>query len=136
MGKQIYCKHKGCYQLVDSGVGYCDEHIKDKDKASRSMSDRQYNNERPERHQFYHTKAWKQLRKRKVAMTPYCERCRKNGVLRPVEIVHHIIEIEEDWDLRLDINNLESVCRRCHNEIHSKKIKEENDLKRVIEKYK
>lgn len=136
MGKQIYCKHRGCYELVDSGRGYCDAHINERGKQSREVNTT-YNQQRPERHRFYHTKEWKQLRKKKVAKTPYCERCKAKGVYRPVEIVHHKIEIEQDWSKRLEIDNLESVCRSCHNEIHSNsdKKKKSDELKKVIEKY-
>lgn len=134
MGKQIYCKHRGCYELVDSGKGYCNKHINEKVKQTNEAKQR-YNEQRPKRHEFYHTKAWKQLRKRKVAMTPYCERCKEQGIYRSVEIVHHRIEIEEDWSKRLDIDNLESVCRSCHNKIHGNSFEKEDEIKKVIDKY-
>ncbi|MEU3039173.1 HNH endonuclease [Nocardia salmonicida] len=35
-------------------------------------------------------------------------------------IVHHKVELKEDWSKRLDMDNLEVVCIGCHNKIHKK----------------
>ena len=51
-----------------------------------------------------------------------CERCLKNGILKPAEIVHHKVELTPDNidnpNITLGFNNLEAVCRDCHAQIH------------------
>ncbi|TWK49239.1 hypothetical protein CHCC20347_1522 [Bacillus paralicheniformis] len=33
-------------------------------------------------------------------------------------MVHHIVEVKQDWSKRLDLSNLESLCNACHNKVH------------------
>lgn len=68
---------------------------------------------------FYHSQAWKQLRLVKLAETPYCERCYREDRLTPATTVHHIRELSEAWDERLNLANLESLCASCHSRHHS-----------------
>lgn len=46
----------------------------------------------------------------------------RKGIYKPAEIVHHIIEIDpitiERPEIALNFDNLEAVCRECHNELH------------------
>ena len=72
------------------------------------------------------SKEWKMLRDKKIIKDPLCEECAKKGKIRSAQEVHHIIPIETAHDLSgmealaFDYNNLESVCRECHHEIHKK----------------
>lgn len=71
--------------------------------------------------EFYNSSAWQKQRKYKMQQENYrCARC--GGV---AEDVHHKITLTEqnvnDLNVSLDLDNLECVCRRCHNkETHSK----------------
>lgn len=47
-----------------------------------------------------------------------CQECKKKRLIEQANIVHHVIEVKEDWSKRLDIDNLVSVCHSCHNKIH------------------
>ena len=51
-----------------------------------------------------------------------CENCLRKGIYKPAEIVHHKIEIDpitvERPEIALNFDNLEAVCRDCHDEIH------------------
>jgi 5-methylcytosine-specific restriction protein A len=49
-----------------------------------------------------------------------CEHCLKKGIVRAGREVHHIIPIEEDWNKRLDIDNLVLLCPDCHNAEHER----------------
>ena len=77
---------------------------------------------------FYYTQAWKQCRE---AYTKYvgglCERCYRNGVVTPGEIVHHKIHLTpknmNDPSITLNFDNLELLCRDCHGQEHSTKPK-------------
>ena len=52
-----------------------------------------------------------------------CERCFSKGVLKPAEIVHHVIHLTPsnitDPNVSLAFSNLMRVCRDCHAELHS-----------------
>lgn len=54
-----------------------------------------------------------------------CENCLRKGIYRPAEIVHHIIELDphniENPEISLCFDNLEAVCRECHDEYHDNK---------------
>nr|WP_236953619.1 HNH endonuclease [Jeotgalibacillus malaysiensis] len=49
-----------------------------------------------------------------------CQRCKRHKILRPAKVVHHLVEVRDDWSKRLVLNNLESLCHFCHNQIHKK----------------
>lgn len=56
-----------------------------------------------------------------------CERCLRNGLVVPAEIVHHKIELTpnniNNPDITLSYDNLEAVCRDCHADIHNRREK-------------
>lgn len=58
------------------------------------------------------------------ALHPLCEECLKKGIVKAGENVHHkkspFNGEDVDWNLMLDYNNLETVCRECHADIHTK----------------
>ena len=69
---------------------------------------------------FYHSKEWEQVRTF-VLMRDRCT-CRMCG--RPAQEVHHKIHLspENIWDVTITLNpeNLISLCRACHRDIHEK----------------
>ena len=74
---------------------------------------------------FYGSKAWKRCRaayKKKAG--GLCERCLANGVIRPGEVVHHKIYISPDTmndpAVSMNFDNLELVCRDCHEKEHGR----------------
>lgn len=67
---------------------------------------------------FYHSIAWLKLRLIQLADTPYCELCYQRDELVEATHVHHKVEIVEDPDLRLDPDNLQSLCHSCHSRLH------------------
>ncbi len=71
---------------------------------------------------FYKSKAWRSKREYILKRDGYqCQECRKYGKNTEAKIVHHVIELEDDWTQRLKNNNLVSVCDACHNKIHPEK---------------
>lgn len=81
---------------------------------ARKSSDQKYNRYRTEHHhdyiKFYHSSQWLHLRKQVLLRDNFqCQRCGLEATL-----VDHIIPSSEDWDSRLDIDNLESLCKDCH----------------------
>ena len=72
---------------------------------------------------FYKTQAWKKCRAAYTKATAgLCEICLQKGIYSPVYIVHHKIyltpENVDDPSVTLDWNNLQAVCKPCHEEIH------------------
>lgn len=60
---------------------------------------------------------WKDCRLVKMRMNPFCENPRglhDDGVLVPVQQVHHIIELYKAPHLAFTLANLLSVCTACH----------------------
>lgn len=74
---------------------------------------------------FYYTPAWKKCRQAyKKKALGLCERCLKKGIYSPGEIVHHKIHLTPDNidnpEITLNFDNLELLCRECHQREHSK----------------
>ena len=71
---------------------------------------------------FYKSAEWKACRSAYIADHPLCERCQQKGLIVPAEIVHHKIHLTpENYrnpQIALSFDNLESVCRDCHNKEH------------------
>ena len=102
------CHHPGCPSLVYDGSGYCADH--QGDKVERYQRD-----DRRTSSQRGYDAHWRKVRALKLRMNPLCERC---GMV--AQVVHHIKEVDARPDLRLDLGNLESLCRRCHEIEHGR----------------
>jgi 5-methylcytosine-specific restriction protein A len=78
---------------------------------------RAYERQRPRQadKDWYKSPAWRAVRAQKLAIDPLCEDCLKADRTTAAEHVHHVIERKVRPDLALDISNLESLCKRCHN---------------------
>ena len=76
----------------------------------------------PEIAKKYKSKRWQKLRHQKILLNPFCERCLSKGIYNSVYIVHHKDYITdknfEDDDVFFNMNNLESLCKDCHNKEH------------------
>ena len=69
---------------------------------------------------FYRSAAW--LRMRRLILERdhgLCQECLRHGRYTPATAVHHKVELRERWDLRLDADNLESICDECHNRMRA-----------------
>jgi ribosomal protein S27E len=56
-----------------------------------------------------------------------CLKCKSNNDL----CVHHIVPFEESQDMRCDIDNGATLCRKCHNEFHSIYGRKGNNLEQL-----
>lgn len=67
---------------------------------------------------------WQKIRMEKLLKNPTCEMCKKNGKFTIAQQVHHITPVESVTDYQLmrtlayDMNNLMSLCKQCHKQIH------------------
>ncbi len=108
-GHFLPCRIPHCPTLVSDHSGFCDDHKRERriqyDAARGTPSERGYD------------KIWRHTRDAKLRQDPYCElqiRCQPRT---PAEEVHHVIPISQRPDLRLDMGNLQSVCKSCHSAI-------------------
>lgn len=77
---------------------------------------------------FYSSTAWKRCREAyREQVGNLCEECLKEGVYRPAEIVHHIVELTpeniNDPAVALNFSNLRAVCREHHAAEHGARLK-------------
>lgn len=74
----------------------------------------------------YHTARWTRISRAWRMTHPLCAECRKKGIVKPAEVVDHIIPwpVCEDF---YDTANLQSLCEACNHE------KGQRDKKKIQE---
>lgn len=80
---------------------------------------------RQARARFYSSTAWKKLRQNCLERDHYeCQWCKEEGKLTTqydsVLEVDHIKELEINPELALEIDNLRTLCKDCHNKRHDR----------------
>lgn len=115
-----------CGKLIPYGLTYCPPCKTEVDKGrgvylseKKKANDKIYNRNRdPKYTKFYNSKAWRTLSRTRIQMDNY--RCVKCGAF--AEEVDHIIPIQQSdgWEKRFDIDNLQTLCKACHNEKHKR----------------
>ncbi len=99
------CRYPGCKHLTMAG--YCELHAKST-KYHTSPAAR-------ESKKFLNSAAWLNLRDLKISMHPWCEECAKSKPISvPAHEVDHVLPRHTHPSLKLDINNLQSLCKECH----------------------
>lgn len=111
-----------CHAVIPQGQTYCARCAPicaEQNDRSRAQRARQYSGERDARSaRFYKSKSWRMLRDKKLSDAGYlCEVCREKGITKIAEDVHHKEPIKENWEKRLDYDNLQAVCVSCHNKL-------------------
>lgn len=92
------CTYPGCLELVPGGR--CRRHQPGKMRLSaRALG---------------YDADWERLRRMFLRRNPMCAECKRQGIVRPAEEVHHKQSIEDRPDLRLNWENLEALCKPCH----------------------
>lgn len=121
-----------CGRLMPYGNTYCetckpimDKIIAERIAESKRASNRKYNKGRVGIYtRFYNSKDWRVLSLSRLQYDNYkCLHCGKIA-----SEVDHIIPIQspDGWELRLDFNNLQSLCLDCHNKKHNRFVKKRN----------
>lgn len=115
-----------CGNLIPYGSAYCKEclPIVEAEREARRAeakrdSDRRYNKTRdPKYIRFYNSIEWRTLSAKYTQDKAYrCELCGEIATN-----VHHkqAIQTPEGWERRLDYDNLELLCVKCHNDRHER----------------
>lgn len=121
------CSFRSCRKLVNYGVKFCEYHQVKYDKEQKERYKeyqfRRYkDNNKKKSQQFYSSVPWKNLReaiKKELFHIDILEYYRTGRIIEG-EAVHHILEVEEDWESRLDISNLIYLTERNHKRVHEK----------------
>ena len=120
------CKYLGCHVLHRNQGLYCDEHqeiIDNKlasEKAKRRIArNKKYGYQLSDEERFYSSREWQRKRQlTKESQGFLCLNCLDNEIYEEAKHVHHIVEILDDWSLRLDDNNLICLRTECHKGVH------------------
>ena len=115
------CSHPGCYKVVEHGIKYCSRHKDtDREKYREYRRRRMKDEEEAKRQRFYSTPAWQHLRMKKEAQQFGIDifEYYTTGRIIQAEQYHHIEEITEAWDKRLNENNIIGVSEANHRRIH------------------
>lgn len=118
------CRFPGCPNLTEGR--YCKEH---KDKANRSYE--KYGRDPAVRRRY--GRAWKRIRDKYVAGHPFCELCYQEGIIVPVDEVHHKLPLSEGGTH--ERSNLISLCKSCHAKIHAERGDYQGSKKRHVYSY-
>lgn len=104
------CKQQGCPTLVENG--YCQTHQGDAKEQSRQRE--RWRGTPAQRGYDY---KWTKVREEALKRDCYlCQDCLDRGEVTPALDVDHIVPfVGLDDPLRLDIDNLRSLCRSDHN---------------------
>lgn len=105
------CLHPSCRKLIPFDERYCEQHS----KTVNQEYDQARKRNNPKYIKFYRTTAWKSVRK--VALLRddgLCQLCLVDGIITEAQMVDHIIPVLVDWEKRLELNNLQSLCYSCH----------------------
>lgn len=78
-----------------------------------------YAESRPWRH-LYNAKAWKALRLQQLTAEPLCRYCQQQGKVTAATVADHKIPHKGDETLFFDADNLQSLCKLCHDSAKQK----------------
>lgn len=108
----VYSLCVKCKKKIPFKTTRCDECQKEYNKLKEERRDKT-------RAQFYTSYRWQQLRARVLEDNNYmCVKCKEQGKVTVATEVHHIEHIANNWDKRLDYDNLMPLCESCHDDIH------------------
>ena len=112
------CNHAGCRELTRDG--WCEKH---RPRTQRKTS--------AEYHSWYALPIWTdRLRPGQLLREPFCRECAREYPASdprhrtPATVVDHIVAHEGDWQLFTDENNLQSLCKRHHDQKTAKEMRE------------
>lgn len=119
---KVYCHkcggihEKGVCPLVDKTPNVLIPQTPTTPPKSKRLCD--MNEEERRIQQFYNSSAWRKKRQEIIERAKgMCEVCWQLGLVREGKEVHHIVKLRDDWNLRLNNNNLILLCTSCHHQI-------------------
>lgn len=108
------CHKIGCPNLTKSK--YCESHqeLEQQDKADRNKYYDLYVRDQKSK-QFYGSSEWVAVRNlMRVQTSNLCCMCLDENEIVIADVCDHIIPIKVDWNLRLELSNLQMLCHKHH----------------------
>lgn len=129
------CKYYGCPNLTRDKSGYCGSHLYIQEEKERQRQKHYNAYSRDKKNQsFYNSKDWIKIRNHTLTLyngidiyTYYAD---EEIVI--ANTVHHVVELKEDWDKRLDIENLMPVSEGSHREIHQLYLEDREGTQKLL----
>lgn len=130
MALKKYCARCGCNNLIDMGEQYCSKHKQTKTERNREYDKTQRNKDAKV---FYNSAAWKKTRNAVLARDNCIDVYLyvKEKRIVPATLVHHIVELREDWSKRCTMSNLISVSEKTHEGIIKTAYKKDETKKKM-----
>lgn len=132
------CSRTGCTKIIDDGVKYCKYHQKKYDVESKERykeyKERRLQDKQQKKYQqFYSSKSWQRIRQAVINTTFNIDILEYyvTGRIVEGETVHHIKELNEEWDCRLDVCNLIYLTQHNHLRVHKEYSKGEREKKKM-----
>lgn len=132
------CSYTSCSKVIDKDSKYCEYHRakhmkKERVRYKEYQKRRLYDERKAMAQSFYSSTDWRRI---KEAIKPSYYHIDimeyyLTGKVVEGQVVHHVIEVEEEWDSRLDISNLIYLTYKNHQRIHMKYNKSLEDKRRV-----
>jgi len=132
MSLKRLCK---CGKAIDWGMKCCEACRKKAEQARKDYHKYYDANVRDEKTAaFYNSTEWVKTREYVLAkykgLDLYAFFIQKRIVY--ADTVHHIEELKENWDRRLDINNLFPLSNENHNRIHKLYLKDKKGTQKLL----
>ena len=102
------CGFPGCASRAPFRKRYCEAHDKQTRRASSTLRSR-------DKTTRYSDAPWRKLRAVFLAASPLCVMCQDEGIVTSASVVDHIEPVTTHPHMRLDWDNLRSLCASHHN---------------------
>lgn len=120
---KIVCSKLGCLNDAKGlAGGFCFAHGGYKVVRKRG--------ERADYHKLYASKWWKRARKEFIIDNPMCKVCSDHGIVKLGNDVDHIKPHMGDESLFFSVENLQTLCKACHNRKTNLETKAKKERKR------
>ena len=107
------CQETRCPNNAETGRAYCKTHRQQTAAIYELSRDKNLKKK-------YNLKAWRALSELKLRKNPLCERHLARGEVVAAALTHHKKEVSKGGAIIVSLNELESLCKACHNLEHKR----------------
>lgn len=126
------CSHRGCSKIIDSNLKHCDYHSKKYEEHNKKRY-KEYKLRREDKaeQKFYNTDEWKRIRAACISLQNGIDIVEyyRTGKVVQAEAYHHIEELKDNWERRLDVDNIIGLTERNHRRVHAVYLKGDKEKK-------
>lgn len=126
-------KHCRCGETIPIQSKCCENCIEYYDKQ-RTKYNKRYDKVKRVNAEFYNSQEWKDLRSDVMVKVKGLDLYDYyiNHKITKADTVHHIVEVRQDYDRRLDITNLIPLSSSNHRKIHKMYFKSKKDTQDIL----